>query len=264
MGLMLQKVCKFAPYFVTKYILQMQIILGRDAKTGSLQAIAGNQRKLIGAQGALPETVAPQHCSLNSDDAETFVIDNLQPECHTFVDSLPMTHTSTKTSSIVELGSAVPGAGRYRLPWNEIVALWPAVVDLAPLKTIYENYDKERRRIQLEERKFNNLRGLVAVFTIGGGLIGTIIGWALPDAGDLARIIPILFMGAAVLFSLFMYRRANQLAERNAEHLRELEIQFHKDYVCSNPNCKQFFGFSYDILEQKPCCPYCKSRFKRP
>ena len=83
----------------------------------------------------------------------------------------------------------------------------------------------------------------------------------IPGIPDVVRI---LLYGAAIILAavFFVYRIRN--AGENVLKIKELDDQFHKDYVCPNPDCRRFLGnVPYDdLVKQTKSCFVCKAVYE--
>lgn len=229
----------------------MDIIIGRDANTSQLRIIIGQQSKTFGAMGCVPMTVSRQHCSLTQNADGTYKIVNLKPQNITYVNGVEvMTKTITENDR-VELGPS-----RFLVSWDWIKSLIPQQVDFKPLKKVWDDYDEHKLDQQIADRKFNSLRGVTGLITMGAIALSIIF----PEFRETPLYIGVYLL--AILISVAFTIKAYQDSSKGPMKTKKLTEDFQQHYVC--PHCHHFLGFqSYDILMQNTACPYCKAKIKK-
>lgn len=229
----------------------MDIIIGRDANTSQLRITQGQQSKAFGAIGCVPATVSRQHCSLTSNSDGTYKIVNLKPQNVTYVNGMEVMAKVITERDRIELGP-----NKFLVSWDWVKNLVPQVVDFRPLKRIWQEYDKHKLDQQIADRKFNSLRGVTGLITMG--LIALSI--AFPEFRETPLYIGIYSL--AILISVGFTYKAYQDSSKGPMRTKELNDDFQRHYVC--PHCHHFLGFqSYDVLIQNTACPYCKATIKK-
>lgn len=228
----------------------LDIIIGRDANTQQLHITStdGKINKAVGAQGSVPKNVSRRHAQLTFNDDGTCTIHNLNDTNVTRVAGLEIVTKHIAIGDLVELGE-----GRYILNWDLIKPLIPKTVDITPLKQVWDGYKREKIAFQIAERKFNALRGATGIIT----MLAIVCGFLWHDS-------PIYFVlyGLAIAITLGFTVAAYKKSASAPQKLDELELKFQKEYKC--PECGHFMGnMAYDILIQNPCCPYCKTKYKK-
>ena len=221
----------------------MDIIIGRDAITSQLCITVGDKVVLCGPKGGVPSMVGLQHCKL-SITGEGMRIDNLDINNHTFVNGNEVESKGVTRQDRIELGTE-----HYLLDWTAIDAF---AVDIRPLEQVWNDYEHQRIKLQITERRFNTLRSAT-------GLI-IMIAIALSIITGRQSLWYIVLYGVAILVSLVLFVKAWKNAASVPQKTQQLSQQFQRDYVC--PHCGRFLGNqSFQILSQNDYCPYCKTQF---
>ncbi len=229
----------------------MEIILGRDASTSQLRISVGQQSKVFGASGSVPMTVSRQHCSITQNADGSYKITNLKPQNVTFVNGVEVMAKTIKEGDKVELGPE-----KFLVSWDWIKSLIPQMVDFRPLKRIWEEYDEHKLDQQIADRKFNSLRGITGLITMGAIALSII----LPEFRETPLYIGVYVL--AILISAGFTYKAYQDSSKGPMKQKKLTDDFQQDYVC--PHCHHFLGFqSFTVLMQNEACPYCKAKIKK-
>ena len=222
----------------------MKIIIGRDTDTSRLRLTANGQELLCGNTGSVPLSVDVQHCSLTF-AAKGIQLENININNFTFVNRQAVEQKHVSPNDTIELGS-----DHYRLDWTFVQQLAP--VDIRPLESIWEEYDKHRIDQQIADRRFNTLRSATGLITMAAIALSIMTGrqslWF------------IVLYAVAILISLAFTIKAWRDAADVPQKAQRLNRQFQRDYVC--PRCGHFMGNqSYELLAQNGHCPYCKAQF---
>lgn len=228
----------------------MDLIIGRDANTAQLKVVNGTQVTLIGAPASVPMDVSRQHCKLEVIDKDTFVITNIKAANVTWVNGVEVQSKQITLADKVQLG-----ASKYVLPLAEIAGkVVPTIVDITPLKVVWENYKNGIKDIKKRQQRNN----LIASSYIGLSILGGLLTFLIPS--ELQESVKgIIGFFAALLFAYGFYKRATFKGDDEQEKLIQ---KLHDEYVC--PNCNYFFEKGYDILSKNfTCCPGCKAQFKK-
>jgi len=222
----------------------MEIIIGRDANTGQLKLVANGKEALCGKVGSVPVSIGNQHAKLTITD-KGMRLQNLDINNHTFVNGREIQSKIISKEDCIELGIT-----RYQLNWTYVLNVAPA--DIRPLEQVWDEYERQRLDLQIDERRFNSLRSAT-------GLI-TMVAIVLSIATGGRSLWYIVLYAVAILISLAITIKAWRNAERVPQRTQELNQQFQHDYVC--PHCHRFLGNqSYHLLAQNSNCPYCKTQF---
>ena len=229
----------------------MEMIIGRDAATGRLKAVIGQQPLIGGELGSVPRSVSRQHCSLFRQENGKYILKNLKVENTTYVNGLSIEKKVITEEDKIELGEE-----HYLLRWDILKKMMPAeqkVVDIRPLKKVWENYEALKLQQQIKERKFNNQRQAIGILTMGAMLLGLLTGRSF------LILLPVyavaIFVG--VIFFIKAHKKSSAIPIQNKEE----EKRFIKKYSC--PACGHYMGMQpYEVLIQNKKCPYCQAKFK--
>ena len=229
----------------------MELIIGRDATTSQLRITVGQQSKTFGALGSIPITVSRQHCSLTLLADGSYKITNLKPQNVTFVNGVEVMSKTITSADRIELGPS-----KFLVSWDWIKSFIPQMVDFRPLRNIWEEYDEHKLDQQIADRKFNSLRGVTGLITMGAIALSIIF----PEFRETPLYIGLYLFG--LLVSVGFTIKAYQDSSKGPMKQKELMEDFQRHYVC--PHCHHFLGFqSYDVLMQNEACPYCKAKIKK-
>jgi len=220
------------------------IIIGRDKTTAKLQLESDFKKGTYGE--GVPEDIGVSHCRIDF-DGNSIRIKNLDINNYTFVNGQAIESKAISRQDKIELGLS-----HYSLPWQAIDAIIPPMVDINPLKTVWEDYDNQNIKLQIDERRFNSIRSAT-------GLI-TMVAIALSIMTGKQNVWYLVLYGAAILASFLFTIKAYRDASNIPQKRNELNRKFQHNYVC--PQCGHFLGNqSYDILVQNQQCPYCRAKF---
>lgn len=222
------------------------IIIGREKASGKLLLSSVGKNGTYGEEGSVPASVCENHCRIDI-EGRNIHIRNLDLNNYTYVNSRAVESKTITRKDKIELGG-----DRYLLPWQAIDAILPPETDITSLKKIWEDFDHQNIKLQIDERRFNTMRsatGLVTMIAIALSIMtGKQSAWYLLLYG--------LAIVASFLFLIKAYRDASKIPQKR----NELNRQFQRDYTC--PHCGHFLGNqSYEILAQNPGCPYCHAKF---
>lgn len=227
----------------------MDLIIGREANTNQLIVVKGTQVvTLIGAPASVPMDVSRQHCKLEVIDKETFVITNIKAANVTWVNGVEVQSKQITLADSIQLG-----ASRYNLPLKEIVdKALPSIVDITPLKAVWENYQQTNLNYTISERRVAAARAGVGIITMLAIACTFIFGH-----GPVYLTIYGIAIALSVAFWVVQFINAKKIPMlRN-----ELKSIFEREYVC--PKCGKYFGDkSYDrLIRENDHCPSCKTIF---
>ena len=199
------------------------IIIGRDAQTGQILLSGVNKSGTYGNN--VPQDICEQHCRLD---------------------------LAVESKTITHKDRIALGTNRYPLPWDAIDAIVPPVVDIQPLQKIWNEYEGQNVKLQVDERKFNTLRSAT-------GLI-TMIAIALSIATGGRSLWYMALYAVAILISIIFFVKAYKDSSKVPQKRQEMIRQFQDDYTC--PHCGRFLGNQpYHLLAQNSQCPYCRVKF---
>lgn len=227
----------------------MEIIIGRKADNSQLKvAVEGRSEKGVGAVGSVPKTVSRSHFSLQTDDQEGYKLTNLNPANETLVNGVSVETTHVKEGDRIEMGT-----DRYLFDWSSIEGVVPRLVSIRPLEAIWENYQRDRMKMQIRQGRMNAIGRVASVLSMAGTVFAV-----AGDGNSLRLILLIVAIAVSVLLSAVMFINATKIPKKMAE----LDKQFQLSYVC--PACGVFMGNQpYHVLKQRTACPYCKAQYNR-
>lgn len=229
----------------------MEMIIGRDAATGRLKAVIGQQPLIGGEPGSVPRTVSRQHLSLTRQEGGKYLLKNLKVENTTYVNGLSIEKKVVTEDDRIELGE-----DHYLLRWDIVKKMMPAeqkVVDIRPLKKVWDNYENFRLTQQINQGKFNNQRQAIGLLTMGAMVLGILTGRS--------SIILLPVYAVAIAIGVIFFIKAHKKATAIPIQNKEEEKRFIKKYSC--PACGHYMGMQpYEVLRQNKGCPYCQAKFK--
>lgn len=233
-----------------------EIIIGRKGNYGEgsrLSIKAEGGEKKWGDADSVPQSVSREHVGILN-HPEGYLIRNVNPRNVTFVNGMPIQQQTIITQKdVVELG-----ADRYKLPWKVINAAFPAgslTLDISPLKSVWDQYSHETKKMTVSEKRSNALKGIIPVLTMGA-MVG-VYALEIPKEIQIGAYAVAGLVGLITTVSSFI--NASKIPEKR-EHLDKWLM---KVYRCPNKKCNHFFGKGTDFLliETMGECPKCKSKY---
>lgn len=223
----------------------MEILIGRDDKTGRMKLTAEGRSVLFGTQ-RLPESVLAEHLKLTIED-DTIRLKNLNINAYTYVNGLAVESKTISKQHTIEIGK-----DHIRFDWRALDEFITPEADIRPLEAVWNDFESKNISLQIAERKFNTLRSTT-------GLI-TMVAIALSIATGGKSQWYILLYGVAIVVSVLFFVKSYLDSSKVPQKRQEMNRVFQREYVC--PHCGHFLGNqSYDILTQNDHCPYCKAKF---
>ena len=223
----------------------MEILIGRDDKTGRMKLTAEGRSVLFGTQ-RLPESVLAEHLRLTVED-DTIRLKNLNINAYTYVNGQAVESKTITKQHTIEIGK-----DHIPFDWRALDEFITPEADIRPLETVWNNFESKNISLQIAERKFNTLRSTT-------GLI-TMVAIALSIATGGKSHWYILLYGVAIVVSVIFFVKSYLDSSKVPQKRQEMNRAFQREYVC--PHCGHFLGNqSYDILVQNDHCPYCKAKF---
>lgn len=237
----------------------MEIIIGGDHSTLRLKlTITGQPKpKLAGQQGSCPLSVSRQHCSLTTCPDGGYILANLNPRNVTYVNGMPIMSQRITEYDRIELGR-----DRYLLDWAILKKVLPKPelhVDITPLEDIWNTYYQTTNRMQVKEKRFNAMRGIIPVITMGAMAAIFLIG---PSKDGKQSPLQIAAYALAALLALFFFIKSFIDASKITNQREELKQWFMTYYRCPNPECNRFLGYTdFTLVAEQDCCPKCKAKY---
>lgn len=223
----------------------MEILIGRDDKTGRMKLTAEGRSVLFGTQ-RLPESVLAEHMKLTIEN-DTIRLKNLNINAYTYVNGQAVESKTITKQHTIEIGK-----DHIPFDWRALDEFITPEADIRPLETVWNNFESKNISLQIAERKFNTLRSTT-------GLI-TMVAIALSIATGGKSHWYILLYGVAIVVSVIFFVKSYLDSSKVPQKRQEMNRAFQREYVC--PHCGHFLGNqSYDILVQNDHCPYCKAKF---
>ena len=223
----------------------MEILIGRDDKTGRMKLTAEGRSVLFGTQ-RLPESVLAEHLRLTVED-DTIRLKNLNINAYTYVNGQAVERKTITKQHTIEIGK-----DHIPFDWRALDEFITPEADIRPLEAVWNDFESRNISLQIAERKFNTLRSTT-------GLI-TMVAIALSIATGGKSHWYILLYGVAIVVSVIFFVKSYLDSSKVPQKRQDMNKVFQREYVC--PHCGHFLGNqSYDILVQNDHCPYCKAKF---
>ena len=227
-----------------------ELIIGRESgvENPRLAVYFNGQTVFVGTPGSVSKDVSRKHCKITINN-DIINIEDLTDNNITYVNGVDC----KKKSGISLQDNVELGPSRYHLDLESVIkaATSKQAYSIKHLKAVYEDYQQAKFDMQVKQGKLNALSALPGVLSM------TSIGIAvfLPNARIIMIVVAALF---ALAFALIRYINASKVPLKS----REIEDKFREKYVCPNPTCKHFLGFTpYNELMKNRSCPYCRSKF---
>ena len=239
----------------------MELTIGRESSSpqsigGRLHVVSSSKKEyFIGLEGSVPKTVSRQHCKVIIDPDGNMVLVNLKPTNITFINGVVAVQKSIVKTDMIELGSE-----RFKLELKAILDMIsseiPKTYNISHLKAVWEKYDQAKTEIQVQRDKSAAIQSVTGILSMASIACGFIPSIPIGVRGFLYAIAIVL----AVVFFVYRIKHAGEFVHQ----LKELDEQFHKDYVCPNPQCQRFLGnIPYDdLVKQTKSCFVCKAEYK--
>ena len=235
-----------------------ELILGRESGASRLHIVMNGKDCVYGAAGSVPRTVSRQHCKLTVEDDGSYTLVNLKPENKTYVNGLAVASKRIDPKKDrVELGPdryvlAVPVILKVLLGGKGDVKEYP----ITHLEKVWDEYHDTKLDMQIKERKAGAIRSVTGVFSMAAVACGFI-----PGIAELTAL-RILLYAIGLLLAIYFFVKLYRSSSEQPRILDALDKKFRSNYVCPNPECRQFMGYQpYDELKKKPFCPSCKCKF---
>lgn len=223
-----------------------QIIIGRDEATGKLRLSCGAKVGTYGDVNCVPEDVSTQHCCIEFGKGQ-ICLKNLDINNYTYYNNQAVEAKTIVRGERIELGPS-----HYLFDWRAIDVLIPPEADIRHLRDVWDAYDRQNMKLQIDERRFNTIRSAT-------GLV-TMIAIALSIATGRQSVWYLVLYAVAILISFLFTVKAYRDSSKIPQKRNELNRHFQHNYAC--PHCGHFLGNqSYEILAQNHQCPYCRAKF---
>lgn len=128
----------------------------------------------------------------------------------------------------------------------------------AHFENVWRRYNDKKQGLTLSVSRLNNARMVILPLGSGLSIAASVLG-----AGDntwrlLGSVIGIIF---SVIVSIIIGQLSIKRQSEVQKKTEELTAKFMLDYVCPNPKCKHFLGYTPPaVLKANKQCPYCKAK----
>jgi len=231
----------------------IEIIIGREAgvEKPRLALTTGDKTSYCGNPGSVPCSVSRKHCRLVIYEDSTLSVSDLTDNNFMYVNG-----SDCKSRGHITVNDTVElGPEHYRLELSTIVKAFSAqqTYHIAPLKNVYDNYNKVKLDNQIRQGKLNALSALPGVLSMSSMILAI----CLNNEG--IRVVMIV-LAAVFAVGVVIIRMKN--SSNNPLKMKQLEDDYHDSYVCPNPSCRHFLGaMQYKDLLKNGACPYCKAKY---
>lgn len=232
----------------------MEVILGRESGTSRLHISGYNIEKFLGNPGSVPRSVSRQHCKLSVDTQGNCIITNLKPENVTFVNGVTVESKHIIFSDQVELGTE-----HYQINVKEIIESVtgkevPETYSILPLKRIWDEYNDAKLQFQIKERKSASIQSVVGIISM--------LSIACTFISGISITLRIVLYSIALVLAIYFFITRYKQSDKAPRFLADLDKKFHEEYVCPNPKCRRFLGYSpYSDLRKTKGCYQCNAKY---
>ena len=223
----------------------VEIKIGRDADSGKLRLTVGEKSAPIKDAPACPDGVSREHVLISVSDEGIITLENLNIENDTFVNGFGVEKKRISLSDRIELGRQ-----RYLLSWDILKPLIPQFADIRHLRQVYDDYEAEKLRQEISERRFGVVRSATGLITMAAIMLSIF-------AGRNTLYIVLYALAGAISLGLFLmaFRAASQAPKKRMQLQKEAEEKF----CC--PQChKPLTLQKYNQIQTKRC-PHCQAYF---
>lgn len=226
-----------------------EVIIGRDGETGKLRLTVGKQSSSFGEKNSVPRSVSQEHVKLTINDDGTLILTNLNINNDTYVN-----HRGIERKCIHEGDRIILGNEHYCLSWDMLNPFIPTMADISHLEQIWTDYQAERLKMQIKERRFNALRSATGLITMFAVVLGAFTGRDNPLFMTLYVIAGVF----SLAFFIIAFRESSKIPLRQSELTEEVK----HNYKC--PSCGSLLTLQdYDMLRQTKGCPHCGAIWKK-
>ncbi len=226
-------------------------IIGREKNSDQprIQITTNDHIDFIGKPGIADKSISREHCRLVRQDDGCLYIENIKPGLCTYVNGLLVEKKIITMDDRIELGK-----NKLRIDLSVIFEPSKDMYAIDHLKSVWDNYQKEKLDMQIKERRWNAIRSGTGIFT-GVSMLLAIV----PGMGDIRYI----FLVISLLLTLYFFVVALRKSSKIPMQINQLDENFHDDYVCPNPKCRRFLGYTpYKDIKKMTSCPSCRVNYK--
>lgn len=221
---------------------------------------------IVGRRGNQPfaitdMSVSGKHLKLTLLADDTVAVEDLGSSNGTFVDGVRIIKKVVKRDTRVRMGSAYSFCVGDAFPKNMTSQTPPTATEysIRHLENVWNNYATGLEELSNKNKTINIVARISSVFTIGGGVLGGILR-TMEGLQDLSNI-SLIASGLGLI--IMVYSIAQSYTFDYNKEKKKLDEQFEKDYICPNPECRHFLGYTkYSILRQDKQCRYCRGKYK--
>lgn len=241
----------------------MELLIGRESGSNQLLIVADGNGYRLDVGGNVPASVSRYDTQNGTAHCRIVVstggmrIDNLNEMNVTYVNGVPVASSPISKSSVIELGD-----DQYRINLSNILSMvgYKPSYSTKHLRRVWERYDKALLRLQLEDKKKQNqqkLQGIISQIS----MLCVIIPSVMPSIPIPPWLRAVLVAGALAM-GIYFYMKGNSEDDSFIIKKRELDKEFKTVYLCPNPKCKTFLGFTpYESIKLKKSCTYCNCKY---
>ena len=224
-------------------------IIGRDADSGKLRIVSGGKAMTAGDADSVPASVSREHLRLTVSDQGIVVVHNINIENDLYVNRYAVESKRISHGDRIELGR-----DHYHLQWAILDQLF-RVTDIRPLEQVWKDYQAQRMKLQIKERRFGVLRSATGILTTAAMILGF-----MEIGGGAANSLRLILYGSSFAVMLIFFILAWRSASCIPLQQQQLEENTRRRYCC--PECGALFNLqSYDLLRQMKKCPHCGAIF---
>lgn len=218
---------------------------------------------IIGREGNTPLRVPAAHTTVSRKHAMLKLVSMDKYEVEGIGPRVFMVNGETKQRAVVGLDTPLQFGIDFRITVRQLLKIAPPPPPPPPagyehLEKIWREYNDTKQRLSISVSRLNNARMVVLPLGSGLSIAASVIG-----AGDntwkfIGSIIGIIF---SVLVSIIIGQLSIKRQRRVQAETEELTAKFMLEYVCPNPKCRHFLGYTPPaVLKAKNVCPYCKAK----
>ena len=247
-------------------LIGKKIFVGREPGNARLKLLmqVGDEMKetTIGDNNSVDSTVSRclsaerAHCCIEVCQDRRLRLTNMNENNIT---SLQERYIDSVTFELQPNTEVILGSEKYVLDLNAVLRavsyLFPQVFDIKPLEAVWSEYENSVRSIKVRREKFVAISSVTGILSTLG-----MVCLFIPGLGSFRILFVLLSLALAVIFFVYKFKAP----EKNIKEDEDVKNKLISDYVCPNPNCRQFLGtIPYRILSQNHACPYCKGKWEK-
>lgn len=219
---------------------------------------------IIGREGNTPLRIPAHHSTVSRKHAMLKLISIDKYEIEGIGQRSFMVNGEMKQRALVGADTPLQFGVDYHTTVRKLLKIpekGPESLGFEQLEKVWREYNDEKQRLTLSVSRLNNARMVVLPLGSGLSIAASVLG-----AGDNTW----KFIGSiiGVMFSVFVSIIIGQLSIKRQQRVQtkteELTAKFMLEYVCPNPKCKHFLGYTPPaVLKAKNICPYCKAKLSQ-